>query len=364
MKNRKFPIFIAAAFLTLLAACLLVMSTMTMVPHPRQFEMKKAAELMIRYTAAIAEQRSDIDLTLDPNKTGLVGLENSPLTTTTGDLIAKRTSLNPDFAALVVRQFHELGIAKGDRVAIGASGSFPGILLAVLAACSTLDVEPVMILSLGASQFGANIPGFSTVEIIKILKAKGLPVFEPAAVSPGGEQDSGLGGLYVEGPVDDLARLARGAGCPVIEAPSLAANIRTRLELYDERGPVKAFINIGGADANFGTISETLTLGSGIVKNHRVKTASPERGLILEYLDRGIPVINFLNIKGLAQKSGIPLDPVPFPPPGRSEVYFVAAPSKPIAALGLAAAAVFLALAKLTLPRKSRTKTLPAKGQT
>lgn len=362
MKNQKFSIFIAASLLTLLAACFLVMSATVMAPHPRQFEMKKAAELMIRYTAAIAEQRGGIDLALDPNKTGLIGLENSPLTTTAGDLTSKRTSLNPDFAALVVRQFNELGIAKGDRVAIGASGSFPGILLAVLAACSTLDVEPVMILSIGASQFGANIPGFSTVEIIKILKAKGLPVAEPVAVSPGGEHDSGLGGLYVEGPVDDLVRLAHGAGYPVIETPSLAANIRTRFDLYTERGPVKAFINIGGADANFGTISETLTLGNGIVKNHRVKTSSPERGLVLEFLDRGVPVINFLNIKGLAQKSGIPLDPVPFPPPGSSEVYFVTAPSKPIAALGLAAAAVFLVLAKLTLPGKSREKTLPAKG--
>lgn len=364
MKNRNFSIFIAAALLILLTACLLVMSTTVMEPHPRQFEMEKAAELMIRYTAAIAEQRGDIDLALDPNKTGLIGLENSQLTTTAGDLTSKRTSLNPDFAALVVRQFHELGIAKGDRVAIGASGSFPGILLAVLAACSTLDVEPVMILSLGASLFGANIPGFSTVEIIKILKAKGLSVADPVAVSPGGEHDSGLGGLYVEGPVDDLARLAHDAGYPVIEAPSLAVNIQTRLELYAERGPVKAFINIGGADANFGTISETLALGNGIIKNYRVKTSSPERGLILEFLDRGIPVINFLNIKGLAQKSGIPLDPIPFPPPGRSEVYFVTAPLKSIAALGLAAAAVFLALAKLTLPGKSRKKTLPAKGQT
>lgn len=362
MKNRIFFIFVAAAFLALLAASLLVMSTTVMMPHPRQFEMKKAAELMMRYRAAIAEQRGDIDLTLDPNKTGLIGLENSPLTTTAGDLISKRTSLNSDFAALVVRQFHELGIAKGDRVAIGASGSFPGILLAVLAACRTMDVEPVMILSLGASQYGANIPGFSTVEIIKILKAKGFPVSNPVAVSPGGEHDSGLGGLYVEGPVDDLLQLAYDAGYSVIEAPSLAVNIRMRLELYAEHGPVKAFINIGGADANFGTSSETLTLRNGIITKHRVKTTSPERGLLLEFLDLGIPVINFLNIKGLAQKSGIPVDPVPFPEPGHSEVYCITAPSKPIAALGLVAAGVFLVLAKLSLLRKSHEKTLLAKG--
>lgn len=362
MKNRKTIFLVSAALAALIAANLLVMFHIATIPHPHQKEMQKAAELMIRYIAAIAEERGEIDPALDPNRTGLIGLENSPLTTTAGDLIAKRTSLNPDFAALVVRQFYELGMKKGDTVAIGASGSFPGILLAVLAACSTLEIEPVMILSLGASQFGANIPGFSTIEIIKILKAKGLPLFEPVAVSPGGEHDSGLGGLYVEGPVDDLAQLAHDSGYPVIEAPSLVATISKRLELYAQHGPIKAFINIGGADANFGTSSETLSVGNGIIKNYRVKTTSPERGLLLEFLDRGTPVINFLNIKGLAQKSGIPLDPVPFPLPGSSSVYFVATASKPFAALGLTVAALFLVLAKRTFVGKSGKKTLPVKG--
>jgi hypothetical protein len=54
-----------------------------------------------------------------------------------------------------------------------------------------------------------------------------------------------------------------------------------------------------------------------------VRTENPERGLIFEYLDQGIPVIHLLNIKELALEWGIVVDPVPFPPIGAEDVYYV-----------------------------------------
>ena len=48
----------------------------------------------------------------------------------------------------------------------------------------------------------------------------------------------------------------------------------------------------------------------------------PERGLLFDFLAAGIPVIHLLNIRDLALKNGIPLDPIPFPRIGQSEVYY------------------------------------------
>ena len=55
----------------------------------------------------------EIDKSLDKNEIGLIGLEWSGITTTLGDIEAKRTSTNPDFAALLVKLFKEAGLKRG-----------------------------------------------------------------------------------------------------------------------------------------------------------------------------------------------------------------------------------------------------------
>ena len=43
----------------------------------------------------------DINKNLDPNQTAIIGNEITKITTTQGNLEAKRTATNPDFAALI-----------------------------------------------------------------------------------------------------------------------------------------------------------------------------------------------------------------------------------------------------------------------
>src|SRR5690606_13924448 len=92
-------------------------------------EMIEASRLMARATAALRECRAArgiaLDRAADPNGTGLIGVEDSKITTSSGQLEAKRTTTNPDFAALVVSLLREVGVGKGDAVAVGASSSFP-----------------------------------------------------------------------------------------------------------------------------------------------------------------------------------------------------------------------------------------------
>jgi hypothetical protein len=72
--------------------------------------------------------------TLDPNRTGLIGPPYSELLTTTGQLEAKRTTTNPDVAGLIAHLLRRAGAEAGDTVAIGASASFPALLIASLTA--------------------------------------------------------------------------------------------------------------------------------------------------------------------------------------------------------------------------------------
>src|SRR6185369_873091 len=68
----------------------------------------------------------------DPNRTGMIGLEYTTMTTTPGELPAKRTAASPDFAAAMVKLIGGLNLAPGAPVVTVLSGSYVGGDVAVL----------------------------------------------------------------------------------------------------------------------------------------------------------------------------------------------------------------------------------------
>ncbi|MEW5981207.1 MAG: poly-gamma-glutamate system protein [Acidobacteriota bacterium] len=278
-----------------------------------------AAEVMARSLDAIRALRLSlgrpIDPALDPNETGIIGDEFTPLTTSLGDVETKRTTTNPAFAAVMVRYFREAGLGRGDVVGVGASGSFPALLLATLSAARALELEPIVIYSIGSSMYGANLPGFTFVEMLSHLRTEGLLPYELAAVSPGGHEDRGAGVLFDEDGTM-LAAEARRSGLPVIDAASLAESIERRLSIYAaaSRGrPIRCFVNIGGASASFGNTPASLDLPNGLVREVPAIPASPTRGLVFEFAARGVAVVHLLHVRGLARDNGVPFDPAPLP---------------------------------------------------
>lgn len=258
-----------------------------------------------------------VDPALDPNLTGIIGDEFTPLTTSLGELDAKRTTTNPAFAGLMVTYFREAGLESGDLVAVGASGSFPALLLATLSAARVLELEPIVIYSVGSSMYGANLPGFTFVDMLDRLRETGHLPYRFAAVSPGGDEDRGAGVLFDE---DGAALIAetRRSGLPVIEADSLAANIQTRLRIYEtaRRGrPIRCFVNIGGASASFGDTEASLALPNGLVRRVGTIPDAPTRGVVFELAARGTPIVHLLHVRGLARDNNLPFDPVPLPGP-------------------------------------------------
>lgn len=288
-------------------------------------EMKEASSIMSEATSLLKACREDrsipIDSSSDINRTGLVGTRLSPITTSLGNLEAKRTTTNPNFAGLIVYLLKKAGVKPGDTIAVGASSSFPALIVAVLSASKAMDLNPLVIASLGASQWGANLPDFHWLHMYECLLENRIFSYKPVAVSLGGDQDRGED--MEEQGRDLLKRAIEESGIPVVEEKELEANVEAKMHLYLERageGGVKAFVNIGGSWSNLGTDAEVLRLKPGLVKTGRIPPKE-NRGMLHEMAARDIPVIHLLYIKGLVERYGLEWDPTPLPQPGTGEIY-------------------------------------------
>jgi len=305
----------------LAVAALAVDRTWTPPRSANWLAMERASYLMAeagRAVRACRESRGIAgDSDADPNGTGLIGLEASPLTTSLGNPAAKRTTTNPDFAALLVHLLRRAGVRPGEAVAVGASSSFPALVVATLAACRALDARPVVIFSLGASQWGQNDPRFDGLDLTACLAGAGFPEAVPGAVSLGGERDSGAD-MAVEGR-ESLRRAVAASGLVLLDDPDLTRNVAARLALYESNlggRRLAAFVNIGGSWANLGEDPSVLEVKPGLVR--AVPAARSGRGGVLHAFDgRGVPVVHLLNIAGLCREYGLPWDPRPLPAPGR-----------------------------------------------
>ena len=254
----------------------------------------------------------------DLNQTGLIGPEWTELTTSLGMLEAKRTALQPDFAALMVKYYQEAGLEAGDTVCCGMSGSFPGLCIAAVAAANEMDLNMRVIASYGSSMYGSTRLELPVVRILDVARQAGWLEYELIAVSPGGDFDQGVSILF-PGSREMIFEMAEADGLLMIDEPDIPATIRRRLELYGT--DIDCFVNVGGASANMGTSPYTLTFPNGLVTDPPSIPQDEDRGLCFEYAARGIPVVHLLNVRGLAEDNGLPYDPVPLTQPGDTDVY-------------------------------------------
>ena len=226
-----------------------------------------------------------------------------------------------NLAGLVVFLLRRAGVHSGDAIAVGASGSFPGLLLAVFSAAKTMDLDPLVIASLGASQWGANRPKFHMMQMQSCLEENGILGFQPIAVSIGGDQDTGRD-MQEEGRIR-LMKDIQASGLAVLSEGDLEANVEARMTLYFQKAsgnPIKAFVNIGGSWSNLGIDSAILHLKPGLEK---ITHFPPEerRGVLYAMAALDIPVIHLLFVKGLVQRYGLAWDPLSLPPPGDGDLY-------------------------------------------
>ena len=328
VKGKLSLINLSWAIAILFVGIFLVEQTKSVQKNSYFSEQIHAAQIMKNCLETIGEGRVEkgipLDVELDPNMTGIIGKEYSQLTTTLGNLEAKRTGTNPAFAALLVKYFKDANLKKGDIVAIGASGSFPTLIVATLSAVNVLELEPLLIYSIGSSEYGANIPEFTFVEMLKILNRKNVLPYSLLAVSMGGDLDQAKGMFYSDS-YEIIEKIAKESDTFFINTENIEENIKQRMQLYKKSAgekPIKIFVNIGGATPNYGNTPASITYPNGLVLNGPEVPEHPERGLMFEYQSLGIPIIHLLNIRDLAVKNGLPIDPIPLPKIGEGGVYY------------------------------------------
>ena len=232
----------------------------------------------------------------------IVGEEYTPLTTTLGNYAVKKVSQEPLTAALMVRILKSAGLQGNSVAAINASGSFPGFTLAALSACTVLGIDAYVIASVGASSYGANVPGNTIADMLLQEEVQKLR-FTLLAVSPGATNDQGL-----EIDHDELERVSgmlEAQGIPFIQPSNLMEAIKFRETMFTEKG-CTVLINIGGNHASSGANID-LSLMSGLIDPAKVNLTG-DSGLIQSFLKRNLPVIQILNVRKLYADYGLDFD--------------------------------------------------------
>ena len=280
-----------------------------------------SAEAMEYLRTLRLEKGIVVDDINDPNETLLIGQEYSPITTDRGYIESKLTSLNPNFAAVVVQCLHDAGVEKGDNVAVAMTGSFPALNISTIAALQTLGTNPLVITSVGASNYGANDPWFTWLDMEKALNDAGIFHCQSIAASCGGGNDLGRG-LSPQGR-DMIKDAILRNDIPLIHEKYLEQSIDKRMEFYHENAnnkPVKAYINIGGGIASLGSAINGKIIPPGVTEflpGHNF----PVKGTMILMGENNIPIIHLLSIPELAEMYGLPQSPVPLPDPGDGEIF-------------------------------------------
>ena len=325
---QKTSTLILLSILSLL--CFAITINFKIIEKSSSFEQKViAANLMEDAMQLLKNSRMEegvfVDIENDPNETGLVGSPFSLITTDEGDLDSKLTTLDPNFSAVIVDLMSQLGLTSEDTVALLMTGSMPGANLAVLSACQAMGVTPIIISSLGASQWGANQIDFTWLDMESILIENGLYLSSSIAASIGGRND--MGRLLSPSGRKILTENIASYDIPLIKNKKLAENIKTRMNIYSSYLPIdryKAIINVGGGVASLGTSFNSKLLPPGIVQRSdltNINRPGGIEGVFSKFINSGVPGLHILNIRPLTEQFKIPFAPIPVPKIGSGSLY-------------------------------------------
>ena len=250
----------------------------------------------------------------DMYNTGLVGIESSDITTIFDTDIksmkkSKIACTHPNFAAFIVEKFQEIQLEEGDKVAISMTGSLPGANLAVISACQAMNLEPVIISSLGSSAWGANRNDMSWLDIESQLFINEKINYRSVAASIGGEND--LGDNLSDRGIEIIEEVIAGNDVEFVNKASLKENINRKIEIfknYNQDFDYKAYVNIGGGAASIGYGDGKDSLKAGIIypiEKNIIKYDGFSNSIAKYFLDKGIPFVNIKNINLLSKSVGL-----------------------------------------------------------
>lgn len=271
---------------------------------------------------------------LDPSGSHLIGPSMSMVTSKLGSLESKQTSINPNLAAVVTHWFEQLGLKPGDPIAIGASGSWPALNIAVYAAADAMQLKPTIVLSVASSQYGANSPDMMWVDMERQLRD--AKVFSESFKAT----SASLGGLFdrAAGMTDQTRELLQqGAirnGIPVMQVSDVPDSVRQRMEIFTAHQsgkPYAAYINVGGGSSSIGGTKGNASFDVGIHRQMPKHQEVPDC-VASRMLAQGVPVINVVEAKKIAQLYGLAIAPQAIPEVGQGVLFNQLTYRRPLAA--------------------------------
>ena len=265
----------------------------------------EAAERSI--AAMKRERRIPTDERNDPEGYGVIGPQFSLTTTDRGVQAAKVLAAHPNFAAAVTQMMLQAKVRSGDLVAVGMTGSLPGLNLAVLSACRAIGAEPIVITSVGSSMFGATDPELTWLDMERALARRGQLGYRSAGASLGGGGDVGRG-LSPAGR-QMLFQAIHRSGARLIDAPNVLEAVKERVALYDSVAtlrakPIRLYVNVGGGVASLGGAQNARLIPSGLTLRLAAKNY-PNHGVVNVFAERRVPILNLLEVEKLARQWGI-----------------------------------------------------------
>ena len=294
--------------------------------QPFYKEKLEAAKLAREAMQSIKEERKrrgyKIDVEADPAESGMIGVLMSPVTTNSGHLPAKQTSINPNFAAVIIHWLKKVDVEEGDVVAVGVSGSFPAINVAVFSALQVLKADPIVITSVSGSQWGANVPNLLWVDMEKVFNRNKIFDFHSIAASRGGVDDRALG-LSRKGKALLDEAIDRNGLLPIREE-NYEASLERRMQLYSEFAgarQIKAYINVGGGTISVGTVEGKKAFKPGL--NRKMPRGPLTNDSVIGRMAyKEVPVIHLVKIDRLAERFGLPLQPEKVPAIGEGTIFY------------------------------------------
>ncbi|NQU26821.1 MAG: poly-gamma-glutamate system protein [Candidatus Marinimicrobia bacterium] len=325
---QKTRTLVLMAVICLISYSVAVLSKVVIISDTYEIKLNAARQMQaaMDYLKTIRMEESVImDPENDPNETGIVGSQFSLITTDEGDLDAKLTTLDPNFAAAMIELLHQAQVSQGDTVAVLLTGSMPGANIACLVACDVLGIEPVVITSVGASQWGANLIDFTWLDMEQLLFDSGYISAKSLAASIGGRND--MGRLLSPRGRQIIIENIDIHGLEFIREKSLAASVERRMQIFgavSDLNKYAVFINVGGGVASLGTSFNHKLLQPGLVYRRDVESISRTGGIegaLTYFAKSNVPIIHILNIQSLTKKLGMPYAPIPLPGIGSGKLY-------------------------------------------
>lgn len=283
-----------------------------------------AANLMQNYLDTIKEEivnrGIEIDPINDPLHTGLIGHRLSSITTDRGLLSEKQAAINPNIAAIFVDELSRA--KKGDKIAIGITGSNPAVNLALYAAISVLELDPQIIVSLSSASYGANREELTWLDMEGILKDSGLLRFGSRYASIGGSEDLGIG--LSDNGIAMLRKAMERNAVPLLMGHNLEENVDLRMaaysELLGEGNRYRIFVNIGAGLANVGSEPNARLIPEGL--NTKLAERNFEKeGVMMKMAKNNVPVLQVRRILRWARDYDLNLSMDHKPIPGEGTVF-------------------------------------------